>query len=110
MGSEHGPHAFIEGEWGGCEVCMASYHCAKCEDASGSQGHYVGDDDGWYFSCQEPERWQRQINRPPPLTKRIDEALRRRVGAGGGSTRFLIGGDARSLLTEARDALEARDG
>lgn len=45
----------------GCEVCGSRYHCSACSDASGMQGHYVKDDDGWFFHCQEPERWARRL-------------------------------------------------
>lgn len=39
------------------------------------------------------------------LVERIDAALSERVACGGGSDRYKVGGAARELLQEARDAL-----
>ena len=39
-----------------CGTCWASYHCPQCSDKAGGQGHYLEDNDGPFFSCQERER------------------------------------------------------
>lgn len=51
-----------KGDGYACEKCWASMHCPQCSDACGGQGHYVIDDDGGYFGCQEPERRERQLS------------------------------------------------
>ena len=43
------------------------------------------------------------------LTDRITEALARRVSCGATGDRYLVGGDARPLLAEARDRLAEQD-
>jgi len=66
-------------EWKGnsyhCETCGHSLHCAYCGDgANGNQGHLVGDEEGWYTLCQDPERWERQR---AALFERMNKAARR---------------------------------
>jgi hypothetical protein len=58
-----GPHPW-KGKGYHCETCFASMHCAACSDASGSQGHSMQDEDGFFFSCQEPDRadaWRQKL-------------------------------------------------
>jgi hypothetical protein len=43
-----------------CTTCWSSMHCAQCAGGCGGQGHYVIDDAGGYFHCQEPDRWEIQ--------------------------------------------------
>lgn len=49
------PHEFAGNEYH-CTTCGSAYHCGGCNTGSGSQGHTMKDDDGFFFSCQEPER------------------------------------------------------
>lgn len=46
-----------------CGTCGASYHCAKCEEGTGMYGHYTTDDDGGFFSCEDPERMKRMMKK-----------------------------------------------
>lgn len=55
-------HEFESGdEWGRCKVCGSQYHCAQCGGPTSSYGHSSRDDDGYFFSCQEPERHKRKM-------------------------------------------------
>ena len=53
-------HDFDADTDGCCRVCGAKYHCARCNGASSMMGHYVTDDRGGFFRCEEPERWERR--------------------------------------------------
>lgn len=57
------PHEFqYDGRYG-CIVCGEKQHCGSCSRGSGPQGHLVRDEDGTYLHCEEPERYQRQIEK-----------------------------------------------
>lgn len=32
------------------------YYCSKCNQRSSMMGHSAQDDQGWYYTCEEPER------------------------------------------------------
>lgn len=81
-------------------LTVSDMHCSSCGEPCGGQGHLVIDDVGSYKSCEEPERWQRQLKRAE-LRRDIRRALAERVSVGRSSDRYLIGGVARELLTRA---------
>lgn len=55
-------HEFEIDERGyGCKHCCSRYHCAACDDGAGMYGHYVTDDEGGFFHCQDPERNKRRV-------------------------------------------------
>lgn len=44
-----------------CKVCGYNYHCPQCEDGCSAMGHQARDEEGLFFSCQEPERFQAML-------------------------------------------------
>ena len=55
-------------EWAGngyhCATCGGSYHCPHCSDSCSMMGHQARDADGFFATCQDPERaarWRDQF-------------------------------------------------
>ena len=44
-----------------CDTCGSAYHCPRCEDGCGDQGHSARDADGFFATCQDKERLTRLI-------------------------------------------------
>lgn len=57
-----------------CAVCGASYHCGKCNKGCGMMGHQTQDDEGWFFHCVEPERYQRKRDADAFKREQLDRA------------------------------------
>ncbi len=54
------PHNFTEDPLdysGRCVFCGERYHCGQCNEGTSMMGHQTKDDLGYFFYCQEPERY-----------------------------------------------------
>lgn len=47
---------------GRCQVCGGKGHCPKCNDRADGYGCWAKDDDGNFYKCEDPERFQRKMD------------------------------------------------